>query len=75
LHRFTFGLEHSYRPGRVGREPRRRKKTRRCGAAIIEKLEEFEQNAESLDVGTDSFDDVDDDAYDPTEFIDEDDEV
>ena len=42
--------------------------------AIIEKLEEFEQNAESLDVGTDSFDDADDDAHDPTEFIDEDDE-
>ena len=43
--------------------------------AIIEKLEESEQNAESLDVGTDSFDDADDDAHDPTEFIDEDDEV
>ena len=42
--------------------------------AIIEKLEEFEQHAEALDVGTDSFDDADDDAYDPTEFIDEDDE-
>ena len=42
--------------------------------AIIEKLEEFEQNPESLDVGTDSFDDADDDAHDPTEFIDEDDE-
>ena len=33
--------------------------------AIIEKLEEFEQNAESLDVGTDSFDDADDDALRP----------
>ena len=41
---------------------------------IIEKLEEFEQYAEALDVGMDSFDDADDDAYDPTEFIDEDDE-
>jgi hypothetical protein len=36
--------------------------------------EEFEQHPEALDVGTDSFDDADDDAYDPTEFIDEDDE-
>jgi hypothetical protein len=39
---------------------------------IVEKLEEFEQHPEALDVGTDSFDD--DDAYDPTEFIDEDDD-
>jgi hypothetical protein len=39
---------------------------------IIEKLEEFEQHPEALDVGTDSFDD--DDPRDPTEFIDEDDE-
>ena len=46
-------------------------------AEIIAKLEELEQeqHAESLDVGTDSFDDADaDDPYDPTEFIDEDDE-
>ena len=41
-------------------------------AAIIEKLEELEQHSEALDVGTDSFDD--DDPYDPTEFIDDDDE-
>ena len=41
---------------------------------IVEKLEEFEQHPEALDVGADSFDDADDDAYDPTEFIDEDDE-
>ena len=40
--------------------------------AIVEKIEELEQHPEALDVGTDSFDD--DDAYDPTEFIDEDDE-
>jgi hypothetical protein len=39
---------------------------------IIEKLDEAEQHSEVLDVGTDSFED--DDAYDPTEFIDEDDE-
>ena len=46
-------------------------------AVIIAKLEELEQeqHAESLDVGTDSFDDADaDDPYDPTEFIDEDDD-
>jgi hypothetical protein len=41
-------------------------------AETIEKIEEFEQHSEALDVGTDSFDD--DDAYDPTEFIDEDDD-
>ena len=38
-------------------------------AAIIEKLEELEQHSEALDVGKDSFDDADDDPYDPTEFI------
>ena len=41
---------------------------------IIEKLEEVEQHSEALDVGTDSFDDADDEPFDPTEFIDEDDE-
>ena len=41
---------------------------------IVEKLEELEQHTAALDVGTDSFDDADDDAYDPTEFIDEDDQ-
>ena len=46
----------------------------RCGAQIVEKLEEVEQHPEALDVGADAFDDADDDAYDPTEFIDEDDE-
>ena len=45
-------------------------------AAIVEKLEELEQeqHPESLDVEADSFDDSYDDPYDPTEFIDEDDE-
>ena len=38
--------------------------------AIIEKLEELEQHPEALDVGEDAFDD----SYDPTEFIEEDDE-
>jgi hypothetical protein len=41
---------------------------------IIEKLDEAEQHPEALDVDTDSFDDADDDPFDPTEFIDEDDE-
>ena len=42
---------------------------------IVEKLDELEeQHSEALDVGTDSFDDDDDDPYDPTEFIDDDDE-
>ena len=43
-------------------------------AAIVEKLEELEQDSEALDVGTDSFDDADDEPYDPTEFMDKDDE-
>ena len=42
---------------------------------IIEKLDEAEQHPEALDVGEDSFDDGDDDPFDPTEFIDEDDGV
>ena len=41
---------------------------------IIEKLKELEQHPEALDVGTDSFNDADDEPFDPTEFIDEDDE-
>jgi hypothetical protein len=40
---------------------------------IIEKLEEFEQHQEALDVGTDSFDD-DDEPFDPTEFAEDDDD-
>ena len=43
-------------------------------AAIIEKLDEAEQHSEALDVGEDSFDNSYDEPYDPTEFIDEDDE-
>ena len=43
-------------------------------AAIVEKLEELEQHPEALDVGEDGFDDADDDPYDPTEFIDDDDQ-
>ena len=39
---------------------------------IIEKMEEFEQHQEALDVGTDSYDD--DEPFDPTEFIDDDDD-
>ena len=41
---------------------------------IIEKLEELEQHPEAPDVGTDLFNDADDEPFDPTEFIDEDDE-
>jgi hypothetical protein len=40
--------------------------------AIVEKLEELEQHPAALDVEADAFDN--DDPYDPTEFIDEDDE-
>ena len=42
--------------------------------AIIAKLEELEQDQEVLDVGTDSVDDDDDEPFDPTEFMDEDDD-
>ena len=41
---------------------------------IIEKLDEAEQHPAALDVGTDFFDDDDDAPFDPTEFIEEDDE-
>jgi hypothetical protein len=41
---------------------------------IIEKLDEAEQHQEALSEGADSFYDADDDPYDPTEFIDDDDE-
>ena len=42
---------------------------------IVEKLEEFEQqHPEALDVGTDSFDDDDDEPFDPTEFAEDDDD-
>ena len=40
----------------------------------IEKLEELEQHPEALDVGADSFNDADDEPFDPTAFIDEDNE-
>ena len=43
-------------------------------AAIIAKLEELEQDSAALDVGTESFDEADDDAYDPTEFAEDDDD-
>ena len=39
---------------------------------IVEKLEEFEQHSEALDVGADAFDA--DDLYDPTEFTDDEDD-
>ena len=41
---------------------------------IIEKLDEAEQHQEALIVARNSFDDADDEPFDPTEFIDEDDE-
>ena len=41
---------------------------------IVEKLEELEHHPEAPDVGTDSFNDADDEPFDPTEFIDEDDD-
>ncbi len=43
-------------------------------AAIVEKLEELEQHSGALGAVEDGFDNADDDPYDPTEFIDDDDE-
>jgi hypothetical protein len=43
-------------------------------AAIVAKLEQLEQHSGALDVGTDGFDDADDEPFDPLEFADEDDE-
>ena len=40
---------------------------------IVRKLDQVEQHSESLDVGTDAYDEADD-AFDPIEFADEDDE-
>ena len=41
---------------------------------IVEKLDELEQHQEALSVGEDAFDDADDDPFDPTEFIDDEDD-
>ncbi len=41
--------------------------------AIVEKLEQLEQHPAALNVGTNSFDDDDDDPYDPMEFAEPDD--
>jgi hypothetical protein len=43
-------------------------------AEILAKLEELEQHPEPLDLATDSFDDADDEPFDPTDFIDQDNE-
>ncbi|HEY6574796.1 MAG TPA: hypothetical protein VI029_07655 [Mycobacterium sp.] len=69
--RGTDVLELKVQLGRIG-EAVRAVVPQEMWAAIVEKLEELEEHQEALDVGTDSFDD--DDPYDPTEFIDEDDE-
>ena len=66
-------LELKVQLGRIG-EAVRAVVPQEMWAAIVEKLEEFEQHSEALDVGTDSFDHADDDPFDPMEFIDEDDD-
>ena len=43
-------------------------------AAILEELEELEEDSKSLNVDMDSFDDADDEPFDPMEFVDDDDE-
>ena len=47
---------------------------KRCGRRSSPKLKELEQHQEALDEGADSFYDAGDEPFDPTEFIDEDDE-
>ena len=70
--RGTDVLELKVQLGRIG-EAVRAVVPREMWAAIVEKLEEFEQHPAALDVGEGAFDD-DDDPFDPTEFIDDDDE-
>ena len=41
---------------------------------IVGKLEELEQHPGALGAGIDCFDDADDEPYNPTEFIDDDEE-
>ena len=72
--RGTDVLELKVQLGQIGRGGANPVVPQEMWAAIVEKLEELEQHPEALDVGTDAFDDADDDPYDPTEFIDEDDE-
>ena len=71
--RGTDVLELKVQLGRIG-EAVRAVVPQSMWAAIVEKLEELEQHPEALDVGTYSFDDADDEPYDPTEFMDKDDE-
>ena len=71
--RGTDVLELKVQLGRIG-EAVRAVVPQQMWAAIVEQLEELEQHSGALDVGTDSFDDADDEPYDPTEFMDKDDE-
>ena len=64
-------LELKVQLGRIG-EAVRSVVPQSMWAAIVEKLEELEQRSEAVDIGTDSFDD--DEPFDPTEFMDKDDE-
>ena len=66
-------LELKVQLGRIG-EAVRAVVPQSMWAAIVAQLEELEQHSGALDVEADSFDDADDDPYDPTEFTDEDDE-
>ncbi len=71
--RGTDILELKVQLGRIG-EAVRAVVPQEMWAAIVEKLEEAEQHQEALDVGEDSFDDAGDEPFDPTEFMDKDDE-
>jgi hypothetical protein len=72
--RGTDVLELKVQLGRIG-EAVRAVVPQEMWVAIVEQLEELEEHHPAApDVGTDSFDDADDVPFDPTEFIDEDDD-
>ena len=71
--RGTDVLELKVQLGRIGQAVRA-VVPQEMWAAIVEKLDEAEEDSQALSVGTDSFDDADDDPFDLLEFAEEDDD-